>query len=111
MSRSYSFRKIDPPRRDAGLDDAQNRFPRVERVRGIECGFDAACGREARTQLIAQEVRELDADAVNVFHRTTERHRAADDLIDGGCNRRACGRAVWTHRPHHFKGDKFWLRP
>src|SRR2546427_9688399 len=112
MSLSYSFRKIDPPPEGCpSTRRSESRFPRVERALRIERGLHAPCDREARTEFIAQEVRELHADAVHVFHRAAERHRAADDLINGGCDRPARGRAVRTHRTHHFKGDKFWLRP
>src|SRR5256712_11415019 len=112
MSLSYSFRKIDPPPEGCpSTRRSESRFPRVERALRIERGLHAPCDREAPTEFIAQEVRELHADAVHVFHRAAERHRAADDLINGGFDRPSPGRSVLTHPTPHFKGDNFWLRP
>src|SRR6266568_5428149 len=97
MGGSYKFRKRGGRRPSRTTHRpfrfaSKARFSRVQHAIRIERVLDPPGDIQAGPKLLAHEVGELHSDAMDVFHRPSERLRTADYLFDRLCHGEPCGR-------------------
>src|SRR6266540_4661171 len=116
MGCSYKFRKgggRHPSRtthRRFGFA-SKARFSRVQHATRIERVLDPPGDIQAGPELLAHEVGELHSNAMDVFHRPSERLRAADHLVDRLRHGELCGGPIHTDPANDLERDELWLRP
>src|SRR5947199_5576 len=89
----------------------QPKLPRIQEVGGIEGFLDPSQKIQSRPELRREKMGQLEADAVDVFHRAAEGLGSANRFVDRRRNGRPRGGPVPAGGMHDLHGDELRLRP